>query len=71
MWHLKCDTNELIYETETESHTDRTDWRLSRGRGVEEGWIGSLGLADANYYIENGYTTRSYCRAQGTIFNIL
>ena len=21
---------------------------------VEEGWIGSLGLADANYYIENG-----------------
>ena len=23
-------------------------------RGVEEGWIGSLGLADANYYIENG-----------------
>ena len=24
------------------------------GRGVEEGRIGSLGLAGANYYIENG-----------------
>ena len=22
--------------------------------GVGEGWIGSLGLADANYYTENG-----------------
>ena len=33
------------------------------------GW--ELGLADANYYIENRYTTRSYCRARGTIFNIL
>ena len=26
-----------------------------------EGMIESLGLADANYYIENGETTRSYC----------
>ena len=24
------------------------------GGGVEEGWIGSLGLAGANYYIQNG-----------------
>ena len=22
-------------------------------KGVEEGWIGSLGLADANWYIQN------------------
>ena len=41
------------------------------GGAVGEGWIGSLGLADANYYIQNRYTTRSYCRAQGIIFNIL
>ena len=41
-------------------------------KGEGEGWIGSLGLADANdYYIENGWTTRFYCRAQETIFNIL
>ena len=36
-----------------------------------EGWIGSLGLAGANYYIYNGQTTRSYWTAQGIVFNIL
>ena len=30
MWNLKYDTNELIYETETDSQ--RTDLRLPRGR---------------------------------------
>ena len=25
-----------------------------RGLGVEEGWIGSLGFKDVNYYIQNG-----------------
>ena len=48
MWNLKSDTNELIYETETDSQTRRTD--LPRGR-EGEGWTGSLGLADANYHI--------------------
>ena len=51
---IKHDTNELIEETETDSQTQRTDLWLPRGSGVGEGWIGSLGLADANYYIENG-----------------
>ena len=50
MWNLKHDTNEHIYETDTDSQTHRTDLWLPRGRGVAEGWIGSLGLADANYY---------------------
>ena len=27
---------------------------VARGRGVEEGWIRSLGQADANHHIENG-----------------
>ena len=27
---------------------------LSTKQKQGEGWIGSLGLADANYYIENG-----------------
>ena len=54
MWNLKRDRNEPIYETETESRTLRTDWWLPRGRGVGEGWIGSLGLADGNYYIWHG-----------------
>ena len=39
--------------------------------GEEEGWIGSLGLANANYCIHNGSTVRSYWIAQGTIFTIL
>ena len=34
MWNLKFDTNELIYETETESWDHRgTDGWLPRGRG--------------------------------------
>ena len=39
MWNLKYDTNQLIYETETDSQTQRTDSWLSRvsggGRGME------------------------------------
>jgi len=49
--NLRCDTNEPIYETETESRTQRRDWWLSRGRALGEGWSRSLGLADANWYI--------------------
>ena len=49
MWNLKHATNESIYGVETE----RTDL-LPRGRGIGEGWIGSLGLADAKCYILNG-----------------
>ena len=47
MWNLKYDTNELIYETD--SWTLRTELCLPKGLG--EGWIGSFGLADVNYYI--------------------
>ena len=52
MWNLKCDTNELTYETDTDSQTQRTDMWLPRGRAVGEGWIGRLGLADVNYYVQ-------------------
>ena len=37
MWNLKYDTNETIYETETDSHTERTDLWLPRGRGGDGG----------------------------------
>ena len=37
MWNLKYDINELIYKTETDSQTHRTDLRLPRRwRGVGE-----------------------------------
>ena len=32
MWNLKYDTNELIYETETDLQIWRTDFYVSRGR---------------------------------------
>ena len=33
MWNLKYETNELIYEIETDSQTQRTDLWLPRGWG--------------------------------------
>ena len=45
-WNLKYDTHQHIYETETDSQTQRTDLWLSRRRegGERKGW--GLGLAD-------------------------
>ena len=48
MWNLKCDTNEFIYKIEIDSQTQNTDFCFPKGREVGEGWIKSLGLADAN-----------------------
>ena len=50
VWNLQYDTNELIYETEIDSRREQTCGCQGEER-VGEGWIGSLGLADANYYI--------------------
>ena len=49
MLTLKYDTNELIYKTET--HFTDIEKKLVVAKGEGEAWIGSLGLADANYYI--------------------
>ena len=49
----KTGTNELIYETDTDSQTQRRDL-LQQGTGAWEGWTGSLGLVDVNHYIQNG-----------------
>ena len=51
MWNLKYDTNEFICEIQTDSEKWRTDLWFQRGRREGMGWTGSLGLADANYYI--------------------
>ena len=41
-WNLKYYTSELIYKTETESQTQRTEWWLPRGgnqgKDGEGGW---------------------------------
>lgn len=47
------------------------DLWLPKGWRWMEGRIGRLGLADANYYMQSGWTARSYYLAQGTIFKIL
>ena len=51
----------------TQGHRDQT----VAAKREEEGSSGSLGLVDANYYIQNGQTARSHCRAQGTISSLL
>ena len=47
-WNLKYNTNELIYKTETNSqireHMD------AKGKGMREGWTGSLGFVHTKYY---------------------
>ena len=53
MWKLKRDPKEPICKTETDSRTQRNDLGC-QGWGNEEGRTGSLGLAVANYYIEDG-----------------
>ena len=37
MWNLKYDTNELIYKTETDSQTQKTNLRLPKGKLRGEG----------------------------------
>ena len=48
MCNLKYDTNLFTKQT----HRHREQICGCQGGGAGEGWIGSLGLADANYYIE-------------------
>ena len=51
MWNLKYGTNELIYKTERDSQTWRTDLWLPKGSAEGVGWTGIWGLVDVNYYI--------------------
>ena len=44
----------LSVRQRTKSRTQRIDWWFSGTREFEECQRGSLGLADANYYTENG-----------------
>ena len=45
--------NLSVKQKQTHRHREQT-CVCQGGRGVEEEEIGSLGLADANYYIQNG-----------------
>ena len=49
MWNLKYDTNEFIYKTETDPVHRKQTYGYQRGKGVGNGYIRTLGLADTNY----------------------
>ena len=66
MWNLKYNTNDPIYETETDSETERIDLWLPRAR---VGQVGSLEFADVNCYMQNGQRARLYYK-QGELFSI-
>ena len=40
---------------------------VAKGEGERVGWIGSLGLIDADYCLWNGLAMRSCCVALGTM----
>ena len=44
---------------------------MATGESGGEGRTGRLRCADANCYLQTGYTVRSYCVAQRTVLNIL
>ena len=46
---LRYDTNGFISEIETDPQTQSTGF--AKGEWGAKAWTGSLGLADANYYI--------------------
>ena len=49
IWKPKCDTNELICETKTDSDIENR-FMVAKGE-AGKGKIGSFGLTDASYYI--------------------
>ena len=51
MWHLKYGTSDRVYETETDSDIESRLVVAEGGGGLGEGRIGSLGLADVNWFI--------------------
>ena len=76
MWNLKYDTNELIYETERDSQTQRTDLWLPRGKvgGGGKDWEFGISRCKLAYtgWINNKvlvYSTGSYIQYPGINHN--
>lgn len=51
--------------------THNVENRLVIAKDEDGGGVGRLGLADASCDVQSGQPTRSYCKAQGSIFNVL
>ena len=73
-YHLYVESKKWQKWTYLQNRNRLTDseqiWDCMDGGGVGERWTGNLGLADANYYVYNGQTTRSYGIVQRTVFRI-
>ena len=76
MWNLKCDTNEPIYETETDSQTQRIDLWLPRGMGSGGGMDWEFGISSCKLlyreWINNKvllYSTENYIQYTMTNHN--
>ena len=51
MWSLKYETNELIYKTATDIKDVENRTVIAKEVELGKEWIGSLGLANANYHV--------------------
>ena len=54
-----------------QTHRYREQTVVAKGEGGGGRMSGRLGLADANYYLQDGRTETSFCIAQRTVFTIL
>ena len=61
--------NPSMKHKQSQGYREQTDG--CEGEGMGHGQIGSWGLAEANWYIQNEETTKPSCIEQGTIFSIL
>ena len=71
MWNLKYDTNELIYETETHSQTQRADLWGPKGRWDGRGKQWEFGVCRCKLVNTEWISSKVLLYIQGTIFNIL
>ena len=71
MWNLKYGTNEPTYETETDSQAEnRLVVAVGKGRRERDA-VGGWSCSRCKLFYTEWINNKSYCMAQGTIFNIL
>ena len=61
----------MILLTKKKKILDMGNRLVFTGEKERRGWMGSLGLVDANYYIWNSWVKESYSTAQGTVYSHL
>ena len=67
IWNLIYGTNEPFTQKKIMDLENRLVVAKGEGEGEEVGWMGCLGLIDADYCLWNGLAMRSCCVALGTM----